>query len=83
MSQADRQAFVRDLQRIREGRRWRMALATFHCEAVTCAIGEVRISVEEAEPTKPMQPPRVCPRCRVEMAYVGLSLERRRDHQRR
>jgi hypothetical protein len=75
MSAALRDAFQRELMRLREFARGDIVrgTASFRCGEVHCPVGVVRVGFEESRgETKPMQNPLRCPRCNGEMNYVGL-----------
>jgi hypothetical protein len=79
MSPAGRQAFVRELQDLRTRGRRRGTLAhtaSVRCAEESCPVMQVTVLVEEDGGTKPMQPPACCPRCRGELASIGVSVDK-------
>jgi hypothetical protein len=79
MSAVSREAFQRELGQARAFARGNRVtgVASFRCEDRICPVEVVQVAFAEVRGvSKAMQNPLKCPRCSVEMSYVGLERHR-------
>ena len=73
MDPENRLTFVGELRAARRQQGHIVGILTAECTRTSCPVREVRMKVKEMAASKLMQPTLKCPRCGMELYFLGLA----------